>query len=289
MKSETSKKIIQKVIKEEVKKTGIPITILPLTKTENIIHIIASEIENKRNDSSITITNLLKNIKNSLMGISDKVGDYDYLNDIIKIFLSEIEKESPTKPLYLWELLTTTYHEYNHKLLWSKEQTEKNLTNFTLILENLICEITDLYEKNHHDDFYEEIIANVYSVEKASQFLKRYPHIYEKLKGYIENDKLKYQIQLINHDIEQFINYLNKIIKNKDQKEKLFQSFYPYKIIEIFYNRDGTFKSLATLSKDMEWTSLETEVQYTIISSKSYLKELNYNSLSLEELVFILE
>lgn len=289
MKYRISKKIVKKAIQEEINTTGIPVAIFPLTKTENIIHIITNEIENKKNDNSINMLTLLRNIKQNLIESQNQVGDYDYIKDYIKILLSEIESISPTKMLYLWELLTTTYHEYNHKIFWSNDQKEKNLENFTIILENLTYEMTDIYDKNHHDDFKEEIIANVYSVEKASQFLKRYPHIYEELKGYIENDRMKYQIQFINYDVEQFLNYMTKIIKKKANKQELFQSIYPYKIVEILYNKDGTFKNLLTLSKDIEWTSLDKEVQHTVVASKAYQNELDYTNLSLDELIFIQE
>ena len=217
------------------------------------------------------------------------MGDYDYTKDTITIFLSEIEKCSSNKELYLLDILETAYHEYNHKLSWSKDQTEKTLENFIYLLENLTMAITNIYENSKHDDFYEEIIANVYSVEKSNQFLKKYPHIYRNLKGYLKNDKLKYQIELVNYDLEKFINYITKVIKSKKEIESLFQSSYPYKIVGILYNKDRTFKNLKTLEKDMEWTSLSMEIKYTVVASKSYLKELNLNTLSQEELSFILE
>lgn len=289
MKYKLSKKIIKKVIIKESQRTNIPVKIIPLTTSEKILYIIKGEFENKRNDNSIKWLDLPKNMLTRIVEFQELMGDYDYTKDIIIIFLSEIEKCSPSKGLYLLELLETVYHEYNHKLLWSKNQTEKNLENFILLMENLSMKITNIYENSKHDAFYEEIIANVYSIEKSNQFLKKYPHIYKNLKGYLKNDKLKYQIELVNYDLEKFINYVTKIIKNKKEKEFLFQTSYPYKIVGILYNKDRTFKILKTLEKDTEWTSLSMEIKYTVVASKSYLKELNLNTLSQEELNFILE
>lgn len=289
MKYKLSKKIITKIIDKESRKTNIPVKIIPPTTSEKFLYIIKGELENKRNDNSIKWMDIPKNIITRIVEFQESSGFYDYTKDIIIIFLSEIEKCSLSKELYLLELLETVYHEYNHKLLWSKNQTEKNLENFILLMENLSMKITNIYENSKHDAFYEEIIANAYSVEKSNQFLKKYPRIYRNLKGYLKNDKLKYQIELVNYDLEKFINYITKIIKNKKEMESLFQTSYPYKIVGILYNKDRTFKDLKTLEKDTEWTSLSMEVKYTVVASKSYLKELNLNTLSKEELSFILE
>lgn len=274
---------------EVVNETGIQANVVALTSIENIPYTIREEIKNKRNDNSITTINLLKNIKDSLKESKAKIGDYSQLEDTIKIFLSEIKSISPTKYLYLWELLTTPYHEYNHKLFWEKAQIEKNLENFSLLIEELTAEITDIYTTEHHDNFYDEIIANVYSVKKSSQFLKKYPNIYKILRGYIEYDRLKYQLDLINYDVEQFLNYLNKQIKKYPNKQTLFQNIYPYILVKILYTQEGNYKDISSLSKDNEWITLEKEVQYTVIASKSYLSELNYNTLSKEELIFVLD
>lgn len=289
MKYHTSKKIVKTIIQNKDKEMGLSTIILPYTKSESILHVIKQAVENKKNDNSITVLTFLREIKKELIEYKNLVGDYDCFKDDIKIFLSEIKKTTPTKQLYLWELLTTTYHEYSHRLLWQQDQLEKTLENFTFLLENLTYEITDIYEKNHHDEFKEEIDANIYSVENATRFLKHYPHIYKELQGYIENDRLKYQIQLTNHDVEQFLNYITKTIKCTTNKKELFKTGYPYGIIGVLYNEDGSYKELSQLGKEEEWTSLEKEIQYTIIASKSYQSELDYSNLSLEELIFIHE
>ncbi len=289
MQYDISKKIVKEIVKDKDKETGLSTKVFSYTRIEHILEIIRQGIENKMNDNSITTLTCLKEIKNELIRFKHQVGDYDYTKDEIKIFLSELKAVSPTKKLYLWELLVTIYHEYNHRLLWSKDQLEKNLDNFALILENLTIELTNIYELNHHDDFKEEIDADVYSLENATSFLKHYPNFYKDLQGYIENDRLKYQIQFVNYDVEQFLNYITKTIKCFMNKEELFKTGYPYEIIGLLYNKDGSYKDLSQLVKEEEWTSLDMEVQYTIIASKSYQSELDYSNLSLDELIFIKE
>lgn len=290
MKYTLSKKLVNKIIEKEIQKTGIPVKVMPLTNLENIQHIIEKEKQETQKSNIITMKNL-RNITENVLEFRNLAGDYDHDNNYIKILLSEIKRTSPTKFLYLWELLITTYHEYNHKLLFSKAIFQNELEKFSIQIERLPLKINYIYESNIHDDFYTEIIANVYSVEKASQFLQKYPNIYKELTGYIEEEKLHYQMDFINYDVEIFLNYITKIIQMMCPRyvKKLFSnSKSPFTILEVLYHKDGIIKDFKTLSKSKKWNSLDKEVKYTIASSKSCLNQLN-EDYTKEELLFILE
>lgn len=281
MKYKLSKELVYKIMKQEIINTGIKVEVLPLTKLENLYLTIK---EDKQKNKKVHPFQIIKKIIKK----TDNLGDFNFENNHLKIFLDDLKKDSKTKEIYLIELLTTTYHEYNHKITWEQATDIPNLRNFILLIEQLIIETTELYNA-HHDDFYEEIIANIYGIEKSEQFLKRYPNIFEKLKGYIENDKLNYQINLINYDIEQFINYFSKILQESKEKSSFFKEEYPYNIVGCLYDKDGAFKRITTLMEDKNWNFLEKEVQYSIVASKSYLRSQQLDHLSKEELTFILE
>lgn len=284
MKYEKSKKISKKIIEKESKKDSISVKVIPTTKLQNTKQTLKEELLNNKNN--------IQNLKKVITEIKDtnnkNKGICNYENNYIKIILDEIKKESFNKYAYLWELLTTTYHEYFHILMWYKITKAPNLLNFTLIIEELSTNLTNLYQTNN-TSYYQEIAANIYGVKKGKEYLKHYPKIYDKLIGYIENDRLFYEIDLVNYDIEQFLNYLTPIIKNYPDKKFLFQDKYPYTIIKVLYNNLGIFKPLNTLFKEESWILLDKEIQYTIASSKTYLQSQNLNKLSKEELLFILD
>lgn len=285
MKYKLSKELVYKIMKQEMKKTGIKVEVLPLTKLENLFLVIK---ESKQKNKKLYSLKRLKTIQTSLKETIDCLGDFDFENNHLKIFLDELKKDSKTKEIYLIQLLNTTYHEYNHKITWSKTEITPNLINFTLLIEQLLIKTTELYN-SYHNDFYEEIIANIYGIEKSEQFLKRYPNIFEKLKGYIENDKLNYQINLINYDIEQFINYFSKTIQSANDKSRFFKEEYPYGIVKCLYTKEGCFKTIFSLRDNKDWNFLEKEVQYSIVASKSYLQSQKLENLSKEELTFLKE
>ena len=285
MKYKLSKKLILQVMKEEIKKTEIAVEILPITKLENLFLVIK---ESKQKNEKLSPLKRLKTIQTSVKETRDSLGDTSFEKNNIKIFLEEIKKDSQNEKIYLLELLTTTYHEYNHKTTWEQATDIPNLRNFILLIEQLIIETTELYNF-HHDDFYEEIIANAYAIEKTEQYLQRYPNIFEKLKGYLENDKLNYQIDLINYDIEQFINYFSKTIQSANDKSQFFKEEYPYRIVECLYTKEGRFKTIVSLRDNKDWNALEKEVQYSIVASKSYLQSQKLENLSPEELTFLKE
>lgn len=287
MKYTLSKKIINKIIEEEIQKTGISVNVLPITTKRNILEIIKDEIIIKFNDCDETITECLKNIITAIREETDIFAITDYRTNTIKIFLDEIAKENIHSLLFLQELVIATYHEYNHKLTWSVSHEELTFESFVLALDQLTKEISNLYNTKYACNFYEEIIANNYAINKAITFFKRYKNIYPKLENFLKAEEFFYKRDIISYDPEQFINYIYKVVK---KNQGCFHNVICNRqFLDILYNIDGSYKDIKTLLNSPDFQELIDEIKYTIIASKSYLTNLDYNTLTKEELSFVLK
>lgn len=297
MRYKLTKKLIYKIINEEIIENQILTEIIFPTKLDNFYYSIKEKIKQQENlkdtnpEMITTPLGFVIKVKKELQVIKYTPALWSKELNHIRIMPNIIKKNNSNSLSYLYDLIKIIYHEYNHQIKLKDYILNENfntIESFTIALEELLFEETDLY-LYQHNDFYEEIIANVYSIEKTKNFLQQYPNIYEKLKMYIDNERLWYQIDWINYDLEQFLNYLTKKIKCSIIKKSLYHKFYSYKIVQMLYNQDGSFKPLSILFQDKEWTSLDKKLQYTIVASKSYLQVQGYQSLTTEELEFILE
>lgn len=287
MKYTLSKKIINKIIEEEAKKTGVRVNVLPITTKQNILKIIKDEMIIKFNDCDVTLLECINNIITALSEESDIFAITDHRTNTIKIFLDEAYKENIYSLLFLQEIVIATYHEYNHKLTWAVSHEEPTFESFILALDQLTKEISNLYDTKHACDFYEEIVANNYAINKATTFFKRYKKLYPKLEDFLKAEELFYRRDLISYDPEQFINYIAKVVKH--DKGCFYNVIYNKAFLDILYTRNGSFKDITTLLNSPEFQELIDEIKYTIVASKSYLTNLDYNTLTKEELDFILK
>ena len=268
MKYTKTKELIHKIIDHESKKDKVELNVQPLTTSENILYILTKEYKNLKDVSlkekyEFIIDNFTK----------DTVGYHEEKTNTLKIFLSNIEKiEEPTSKnlSYLKNILLITYHEYNHKLYHHQRRTSKHLTlkNFIYWLEENLQEKSGLYETNH-EDFYFEIIAELYAYRKTTHLLKKHPFIYEELEADLKFHELYYEIFYKNYDPEIFLNYYINYSKE------------PLELTE-------TKKIDKDLILDEDWEEFELETKYTILSSKAFLDRIDYEFLSKEELQIIL-
>lgn len=287
MKYTLSKKLVNKLIKEEVKKTNINVEILPLTNSENIINIIATILK----DNDISYSNKLISIIEDINYYKEEIGVYDKKYQHIKLLLQNIYKITKDKEEYLWNLAYFTYHEYKHVLIERDKNFHKNnLDSFNIMIGYITKTVSDYYDINH-DDFYEEILANKYAIKKVTKFLLKFPNIYKKVYFQLEQERLATEIYYQNYDIQVFLDIISKnLIYTDISKIDLLKKEYPYTFISFLYNKNGTLKDLKKLSKTNNWNNrIPLEVKYLIVSSKTFLASIDYNFISIEELNFILE
>lgn len=288
-----TKHIIDEINNDIEKRYHLSGDIIAISKFKNIFYVIKETLIKYQKNDKFTSFDVLKEIIEGLIQTNCSVGMWSVELGNIRVFPDSIMQIYQDNFLYLYELVITLYHEMNHKLKLTEPFTTKDFTtleNFIILLEELICDETSLYITNHRDgysDFYQEIIANVDSVEKAKQFFKSKPQLYNKLKYFLENRALIYKIDLVNYDLEQFINYLTLKIQNKKTRSRFLQKSKFSNIAQMLYNSDGKFKTISELYKDEQWQSLDKEIQYTVIASKSFLEQQELKKLSLEELNLI--
>ena len=294
MRYDKSKKLIQSIIKEENIKNNIDVEAIALTsKLDLIYQILTKKIPVK--------------LYENLNRYSKYLGLFNHnIDNTIELHLDKIRLLYKDNITYLYAIVHTSYHEYNHALFWNNLASTQ-YEQFITILETLIRLTSQIY--NHHpDDFYTEIIADIYGCNKAEKYFKNYPNIYNQLSNEIERYKLYYQIDYINYDAEKFFNYTTKIIKNStDIADYLLKNNFIYiylndnwsyklspndplnNLIKILYNKDLTFKTPNELALSEEWNLYNKEIKYLIVSSKSYLEDIDLSNLALDELNFLLE
>lgn len=277
MRYDKSKKMVKKLLNKEMKKTNDHVEILPLTKIDFLLRKLKNDIYFK--DIKIKDYKEISGLYNMIIYDKYKTGVPNIYN-IIYMHLDVIKNDSKDKYEYLYNLLTTLYHEYHHKLKYVPEK-DNQIDEFKDNIEVFIKDHPNLGLYNlYHDDFYFEITANLYSVTKTEEFLNKYPNIYKKLKKQLEYDKIVYQLNYINYDIQLFLNYIYKNInKIKNLPETL----------DILYDKEYKFKPINELYKDELWVSYDEIIQKIILSSKSYLNNQDLTKLPQEELQILLD
>ena len=290
MNNKSIKKLVYKILREEIKEHNVEVDVLPLTSLENIAEIISTNLKIKpRNLDELIST--LESIKNELY-INKKIDAYyNYMSNKLKIIIKNKNKVNET--CFIWKLIKNIYHEYRHALVEKllKKPYIETKEDLIFAIENLI-EPTDEYYLTYHDDLYEEILANNYGIKKAEHYLKtnmQYKEIYEKLKTTIELDKLLHEIYYRNYDFQLILEKVNKDIKQNINEINLYPDDKELEIVRTLYNKNGKFKSLKELSNTDNWNILSKEAKYLIISSEAYLNDFDYNNASKEELYLILD
>ena len=288
MNNKTSKELVYFILKKEIIEHHINPQILPVTNLENFYEIIKSSIKEYHTNQNLKLYNLLKSI---ILEIKySKIATGYSVTNKIKILLKNLKKYNKNKNQYLWNLVLTTYHEFKHILIELEQYNNPSCIDYYyLTIENLLRRLTDCYITNH-DEFYEEILANNYAINKTIIFLQEYSkETIEDLSQYIEAFTINQKIYSTNYDIENFLNYVDLIIKEKDPINPFLKDKYPYYIINVLYQKNKKFKSPKELAQDPYWLDFPIEIKYLIISSRPYLNDIYYNNITKEELEFILE
>ena len=173
MRYEKSKKLIKNLLEQENKNTNDNTEIFSLSKIDFLFH--------KLNNNIYFIDRNLKDYTENL-GSYNKVTrkETNEVYNSISIHLDTIKRDSKDKYEYIYNLLTTLYHEYYHRLVYLKKK-DNQIENFQDKIENYIKEFIPILYNDYHDNFFFEITADLYSFKKTEQYLKKYPNIYNKL------------------------------------------------------------------------------------------------------------
>lgn len=281
MKYFNSKEIINQIMEQEYKITDVKVDTLISSKIICFIDAI-KEVLKKDKMTKLEKLQSIKEVINFYKG--EYTAYYDDFDNKIRIFLDETLQETAyDNTLYLYKLISTIYHEYAHAIVHNNSSILLPIEKFYIEIEKYIYLKTYSYFCNH-DTFYEELYADVYSIEKTNKYLKQeYSNttIYNKIKPYLELDELLIALKYNNFDIENNLNFIYEL-----DKQDITLTSEPYNI-SYLYNEDNLYKSLKDFNKTDKWNTLPIEAQFLITSTKDYLTTTAYEYLSKEELNFL--
>ena len=228
-------------------------------------------------------------------------GFYDIKNKNMVVIIKKLyEKLEIISPDSIARFIKIYYHEIRHKI-----QTEKNINltkyqDFFMNIEKIILSYDNLFYRINHDYFLLEIDAENHALIKTEKYLKEKLNLYEQNKKYLDNlnktAKLNESLYNQTRIFEKFnfifqgkIKKYSKKYHNPLQKteEEMHLDNNLINVLELFYNQDGSFKSIEDIINNT--TNFDKEIIYTILSSKSFLKSINPNELKEEEIKYLIE
>lgn len=271
------RELVRDIIDEESKKDGVDVDVYPIT----VLEYYGSDIFKEE-------YKLCKNLKEKkAMIISDFKSDGFQKNNIICVFLRKhnfLYKILNIK----WDLSTLVfniYHEYRH--IYQRQKFNcSSYRYFCLFLDTINMQLSpDKYE-DYHNDFFQEVDADVFGIFKAQECLKQSPDLYNKYKKYIDRRIEQAEFEYVNYDVQDFFEVFNN---NIQRNSEFYQCIYNRDdcFIKYFYNGDGSFKSMGEIFNC--YKEVDSQILYTILSSKCFIDSIDYSKLDVDEANLILE
>ena len=263
----------KQILEEEAKTQGIEINITPIT----LVEYCQSDVFKQKT--------ILKKIKTKFT-LTNAGGFFDSETSQIVIFIDRMGyNEKLNSHNKLSAVIFATYHEYKHQLqLLGKYLTKGQ--KFIIELERYLVSIYPQDYKKRHNKYLMEIDANLYAVKRTYEYmLKNNPDKLNQTKIYLD-DWLTISIHnKINYDSQKTFDNFYRICKHENYQ--INQLNIPN--IKLFIEDNNEFKPLRKIIKAYQKDKTIDELTLlTILGSKSYLKQLDIQSLNQEEKQFIL-
>ena len=286
------KLLVNSILKEESEKENIEISSNPIT----IIEWYNSKFFKKKMKIA-NISTKINLITSPLYckGITFEGGKtiFIYLNNIKKA-----KKIPHTNQLIT--LLTNIYHEFEHtrqiKLakFTKTEVKQQEIDNSKILLdipipfeyvainifERIIINEDNNFYNNHHDEFLMEIDASLYCYIKTKEFLQKHnKQIYEKYKYIINSNIIENEKKYEDYDFNLIFEKFNQIYQNN--------TTYHHIVLDIIYEKNSTkFNSITDITNS---PYLNKKTVYHIITSRPFLKQLDFDNLDNNELKTLID
>lgn len=286
------KKIANEIISKELANyPNMKVYLFPVTNleyyTSYVKQFIKFYIDNKLNLDKNEFLNLIKKpFDNEIIGSSKffDCREENSKNEFI-IFICILMNKIKKAKLPHIELLRVCYHEARHIIqqTFDSNSYSKFLGNIEELLSN---NDNDDYNKNH-DNYSSEIGANLYEIFKVEEYIKQLEklenkknsNIYTLEKYYIEDLENAYKLDYMLFDA---VGQMNKAFDIVNKKKLKINDEIP--IFNIFANDDNSFKSINDIIKNPDFKNVDKRIVYTVLSSNSFLKSIDMEKLSNEEL-----
>lgn len=211
-------------------------------------------------------------------------GTYSPEDSNILIYLNTFNKNI-IEPFDFINKVQTILHEIRHHHQQNlKKELYDDYDNFIFFMENLSRNFNNTFYKKYYKKIYSEIDANNYSIHELEKYIDSSDI---KIKKYINYYKKIYTYKLYTYDPENlFKEFNNSLIDNKNFH--IATTLHPY--FKLFYNEDKSFKTPSQISKDINNYNeyLNPKIISTIIDSDTYLRNININTLTKEEINFLI-
>ncbi len=209
---------------------------------------------------------------------------YIFSNVIDEINQRNYNNPTNTNDNGLAFLIYACFHELEHRLQLECPQKLRKQPSFSSVMydiEKIIILLDKEFYKQQHENFYLEIDADTKGVENAKNFIN-FCGVNGVNIEYYEALRIYNKYRSLNYDIPQFISRFNNIVKMYPQilKDKRYIS---NELILSFYDENGCFKPIDELMKK---PNILTPY---IISSESFLKNIDKNAINLKQCQFILK
>ena len=131
--------------------------------------------------------------------------------------------------------------------------------------------------RDYHNVYWQEIDANLYSVERVYEFLKSKSMLTERTEKILQAYKNQYQFDSNNFDEHLFLIDIHEIIQEHPEINIEDHGF-----ISLFYDDSHRFRSIDAILKFADEAEVDEELLNIFFSSKDFLDSLNFNILSSE-------
>lgn len=212
-------------------------------------------------------------------------GGFTNGKEIIILMKTKTLKKNFNEELYF--KILSVFHEFRHigqKENFDIKKTEKNITNFIdfrYMLEVCCRHYLPPIYALEHDDFYFEIDANLYGIQKSEEYCEKNGILPTKFQL---NYKKKQYSKMLRYDFDKFITLhrLNPLIPIKLSKIPNYN---------IFFSKTGYFKRISDITKNPLFNSLDDKLKTELLSSKSFLSSINYklNDMEINYLLDIID
>ena len=204
---------------------------------------------------------------------------YHARNNNIVIFIRKQKiKNRNDLPMFI----KTLYHELKHhkQLMLRKSSKDVSLDKARYDMETFIMQNDNKHYDTNYSIYYFEMEAELYALKKSLKYLQENGLISDNLRCQYEKEKEVILFIMSNFNIQIYLKKLYEIMQTE------FIGFPSW--LKVFYNEDGTFKSIAEILDLISLYHIEEDVLNTFLSSEDFLNSIDLPSLTTEQKILLL-
>lgn len=266
MKYLEAKALCDNVLKDEISKHNLDIESYSFGRLSYYNSTYFKENIKKMNKLSLSL------VYRFFAGPLINTGYFAYTDDTLVVFLNNIIGIDFSCSAV--DILRTSYHEIYHAIDHRNIRKGYYDLNYNIFASSIDRFLRDHYighflkykfTRKGHDTCMFEILADVYAVKEAEEFIKRNPHSYKYEYFKLERYKHRCYKNYMNYDLSKRLDF---IIKNYIHIKKC--SDFDDSVFSIFLNADGTIKSLNVIRDDKRINDIDKKIISAFLNTKAF-------------------